>query len=161
MNALYCFFIFIIPLRLFHLYRHSLCISSDSFLNQLCTAYLQANAVLIFVIPNANMYHNCKLSLCVLANTAKVIIDIQDENDHPPVFSRSLYLGGVAEDAKTFTSVLQVQVWTHTHIQAAVGRWNIGICDNIIFKKAHLQIPAALHRSPLHHCHCDISSKFI
>ncbi|XP_035527225.1 protocadherin-15-like [Morone saxatilis] len=42
-------------------------------------------------------------------NTAKVIIDILDENDHPPVFSRSLYIGGVAEDAKTFTSVLQVQ----------------------------------------------------
>ncbi|XP_036937402.1 protocadherin-15-like isoform X3 [Acanthopagrus latus] len=42
-------------------------------------------------------------------NTAKVIIDIQDENDHPPVFSRALYIGGVAEDAKTFTSVLKVQ----------------------------------------------------
>ncbi|XP_068611043.1 protocadherin-15-like [Brachionichthys hirsutus] len=44
-------------------------------------------------------------------NTAKVVIDIQDENDHPPVFSRSLYIGGVAEDAKTFTSVLQVQAF--------------------------------------------------
>ncbi|XP_029697886.1 protocadherin-15-like isoform X3 [Takifugu rubripes] len=42
-------------------------------------------------------------------NTAKVIIDIRDENDHQPVFTRSLYIGGVAEDAKTFTSVLQVQ----------------------------------------------------
>ncbi|XP_034425619.1 protocadherin-15b isoform X2 [Hippoglossus hippoglossus] len=42
-------------------------------------------------------------------NTAKVMIDIQDENDHPPVFTTSLYIGGVAEDAKTFTSVLQVQ----------------------------------------------------
>nr|XP_019938424.1 PREDICTED: protocadherin-15-like [Paralichthys olivaceus] len=42
-------------------------------------------------------------------NTAKVVIDIQDENDHPPVFTTSLYIGGVAEDAKTFTSVLQVQ----------------------------------------------------
>uniref|UniRef100_A0A8C5GK80 Protocadherin-15-like n=1 Tax=Gouania willdenowi TaxID=441366 RepID=A0A8C5GK80_GOUWI len=42
-------------------------------------------------------------------NTAKVIISIQDENDHPPVFTRTLYIGGVAEDAKTFTSVLQVQ----------------------------------------------------
>lgn len=54
----------------------------------------------------------CKLCmcLCVLANTAKVVIDIQDENDHPPVFTQSLYIGGVAEDAKTFTSVLQVQV---------------------------------------------------
>ncbi|XP_029312580.1 protocadherin-15-like [Cottoperca gobio] len=42
-------------------------------------------------------------------NTARVVIDIQDENDHPPLFTRSLYIGGVAEDAKTFTSVLQVQ----------------------------------------------------
>uniref|UniRef100_A0A3P8XDD4 Cadherin domain-containing protein n=1 Tax=Esox lucius TaxID=8010 RepID=A0A3P8XDD4_ESOLU len=42
-------------------------------------------------------------------NTAKVFIDVQDENDNPPVFTRRLYLGGVAEDAKTFTSVLQVQ----------------------------------------------------
>ena len=60
--------------------------------------------------------------VCVPANTAKVMIDIQDENDHPPVFTTSLYIGGVAEDAKTFTSVLQVQVQiqrrytqTHTH----------------------------------------------
>lgn len=57
------------------------------------------------------MYHIVFLvCLCVLANTARVMIDVQDENDHPPVFTRSLYIGGVAEDAKTFTSVLQVQV---------------------------------------------------
>ncbi|XP_051968339.1 protocadherin-15b [Xyrauchen texanus] len=43
------------------------------------------------------------------SNTAKVFIDVQDENDNPPVFTKPLYLGGVAEDAKTFTSVLQVQ----------------------------------------------------
>uniref|UniRef100_A0A673FSM7 Protocadherin-15 n=1 Tax=Sinocyclocheilus rhinocerous TaxID=307959 RepID=A0A673FSM7_9TELE len=42
-------------------------------------------------------------------NTAKVFIDVQDENDHPPEFTKPFYLGGVAEDAKTFTSVLQVQ----------------------------------------------------
>lgn len=35
---------------------------------------------------------------------------MQDENDHPPEFTKPFYLGGVAEDAKTFTSVLQVQV---------------------------------------------------
>lgn len=50
------------------------------------------------------------MCVCALANTAKVVIDIQDENDHSPVFTRSLYIGGVTEDAKTFTSVLQVQV---------------------------------------------------
>ncbi|TRY94260.1 hypothetical protein DNTS_025329 [Danionella cerebrum] len=43
------------------------------------------------------------------SNTAKVVIDVQDENDHPPEFTQLFYLGGVAEDAKTFTSVLQVQ----------------------------------------------------
>uniref|UniRef100_A0AAQ4RZW9 Protocadherin-15 n=1 Tax=Gasterosteus aculeatus aculeatus TaxID=481459 RepID=A0AAQ4RZW9_GASAC len=42
-------------------------------------------------------------------NTAKVVIDIHDENDHPPVFTRSLYIGGVTEDAKTFTSILKIQ----------------------------------------------------
>ncbi|XP_041117437.1 protocadherin-15-like isoform X2 [Polyodon spathula] len=42
-------------------------------------------------------------------NTAKVFIEVQDENDHPPVFMKKLYLGGVAEDAKTFTSVLTVK----------------------------------------------------
>ncbi|XP_041123541.1 protocadherin-15-like isoform X1 [Polyodon spathula] len=42
-------------------------------------------------------------------NTAKVFIEVQDENDHPPVFTKTFYLGGVAEDAKTFTSVLTVK----------------------------------------------------
>ncbi|KAM6951588.1 LOW QUALITY PROTEIN: protocadherin-15b [Aplochiton taeniatus] len=42
-------------------------------------------------------------------NTAKVFIEVRDENDHPPVFTKPLYLGGVAEDAKTFTSVLTVE----------------------------------------------------
>ncbi|KAJ8248370.1 hypothetical protein GJAV_G00241300 [Gymnothorax javanicus] len=42
-------------------------------------------------------------------NTAKVFIEVQDENDHPPVFSRQLYLGGVAEDTRTFSSVLKVE----------------------------------------------------
>ncbi|MGH0173597.1 UNVERIFIED_CONTAM: hypothetical protein FKN15_066041 [Acipenser sinensis] len=45
-------------------------------------------------------------------NTAKVFIEVQDENDHPPVFTKTLYLGGVAEDAKTFTSVLTVKPTT-------------------------------------------------
>uniref|UniRef100_A0A3Q2SPV1 Protocadherin-related 15a n=1 Tax=Fundulus heteroclitus TaxID=8078 RepID=A0A3Q2SPV1_FUNHE len=41
-------------------------------------------------------------------NTAKVFIEIQDENDHPPVFSRKLYIGGVTEDTKIFSSVLKI-----------------------------------------------------
>ncbi|XP_015238860.1 PREDICTED: protocadherin-15-like [Cyprinodon variegatus] len=42
------------------------------------------------------------------SNTAKVFIDILDENDHPPVFSRKLYIGGVTEDTKIFSSVLKI-----------------------------------------------------
>ncbi|XP_047459724.1 protocadherin-15-like isoform X4 [Mugil cephalus] len=42
------------------------------------------------------------------SNTAKVYIEVQDENDHPPVFSRQLYIGGVTEDTKIFSSVLKI-----------------------------------------------------
>ncbi|KAJ3608412.1 hypothetical protein NHX12_025459, partial [Muraenolepis orangiensis] len=35
---------------------------------------------------------------------ARVVVDVADENDHPPLFSTPVYLGGVTEDAKTFTS---------------------------------------------------------
>ncbi|KAG7511495.1 protocadherin-15 isoform X5 [Solea senegalensis] len=41
-------------------------------------------------------------------NTAKVFIEVQDENDHPPVFTRTLYIGGVTEDTKIFSSVLKI-----------------------------------------------------
>uniref|UniRef100_A0A672J348 Protocadherin-15 n=1 Tax=Salarias fasciatus TaxID=181472 RepID=A0A672J348_SALFA len=41
-------------------------------------------------------------------NTAKVFIEVLDENDHPPVFSRKLYIGGVTEDTKLFSSVLKI-----------------------------------------------------
>uniref|UniRef100_A0A4W6CPD4 Protocadherin-related 15a n=1 Tax=Lates calcarifer TaxID=8187 RepID=A0A4W6CPD4_LATCA len=41
-------------------------------------------------------------------NTAKVFIEVQDENDHPPIFSRKLYIGGVTEDTKIFSSVLKI-----------------------------------------------------
>uniref|UniRef100_A0A7N8XB14 Protocadherin-related 15a n=1 Tax=Mastacembelus armatus TaxID=205130 RepID=A0A7N8XB14_9TELE len=41
-------------------------------------------------------------------NTAKVFIEVQDENDHPPIFSRTLYIGGVTEDTKIFSSVLKI-----------------------------------------------------
>lgn len=47
------------------------------------------------------------------ANTAKVFIEVQDENDHPPVFSRKLYIGGVTEDSKIFSSVLKIVVRKH------------------------------------------------
>lgn len=46
----------------------------------------------------------------IAANTAKVFIEVLDENDHPPVFSRKLYIGGVAEDTKIFSSVLKIVV---------------------------------------------------
>ncbi|XP_045020062.1 protocadherin-15 [Bubalus bubalis] len=43
------------------------------------------------------------------SNTAKVYIEIQDENDHPPVFQKKFYIGGVSEDARMFASVLRVK----------------------------------------------------
>ncbi|XP_033622511.1 protocadherin-15 isoform X5 [Fukomys damarensis] len=43
------------------------------------------------------------------SNTAKVYIEIQDENDHPPVFQKQFYIGGVSEDARMFASVLRVK----------------------------------------------------
>uniref|UniRef100_A0A8C8BQX5 Protocadherin-15 n=1 Tax=Oncorhynchus tshawytscha TaxID=74940 RepID=A0A8C8BQX5_ONCTS len=42
-------------------------------------------------------------------NSAKVYIEVHDENDHPPVFTRKFYIGGVAEDANTFSSVLKIK----------------------------------------------------
>ncbi|XP_060225350.1 protocadherin-15 isoform X1 [Meriones unguiculatus] len=43
------------------------------------------------------------------SNTAKVYIEIRDENDHPPVFQKKFYIGGVSEDARMFTSVFRVK----------------------------------------------------
>ncbi|XP_062959083.1 protocadherin-15 isoform X2 [Cynocephalus volans] len=43
------------------------------------------------------------------SNTAKVYIEIEDENDHPPVFQKKFYIGGVSEDARMFASVLRVK----------------------------------------------------
>uniref|UniRef100_A0A452IYB6 Protocadherin-15 n=1 Tax=Gopherus agassizii TaxID=38772 RepID=A0A452IYB6_9SAUR len=43
------------------------------------------------------------------SNTAKVFIEVQDENDHAPVFTKKLYIGGVSEDAKMFSSVMKVK----------------------------------------------------
>lgn len=60
--------------------------------------------------PHSFLIPNSIRRACISGNTAVVVIDVQDENDHSPVFTTSLYIGGVAEDAKTFTSVLQVQV---------------------------------------------------
>lgn len=50
------------------------------------------------------------LFFLLAANTAKVFIEVRDENDHPPVFSRPLYIGGVTEDTKIFSSVLKIVV---------------------------------------------------
>ncbi|XP_053804621.1 protocadherin-15 isoform X11 [Vidua chalybeata] len=43
------------------------------------------------------------------SNTAKVFIEVKDENDHAPVFSKKMYIGGVSEDARMFSSVLKVK----------------------------------------------------
>ncbi|KAM9379881.1 protocadherin-15 isoform 1-T1 [Phaethornis superciliosus] len=43
------------------------------------------------------------------SNTARVFIEVKDENDHAPVFTKNLYIGGVSEDARMFSSVLKVK----------------------------------------------------
>ncbi|NWI88728.1 PCD15 protein, partial [Pitta sordida] len=43
------------------------------------------------------------------SNTAKVFIEVKDENDHVPLFTKKMYIGGVSEDAKMFSSVLKVK----------------------------------------------------
>ncbi|XP_014822114.1 PREDICTED: protocadherin-15, partial [Calidris pugnax] len=43
------------------------------------------------------------------SNTAKVFVEVQDENDHAPVFTKKMYIGGVSEDARMFSSVLKVK----------------------------------------------------
>ncbi|KAM6956436.1 protocadherin-15-like [Aplochiton taeniatus] len=66
------------------------------------TSYvLRVQADSLFVIQSS-------LRVPSKSNTAKVFIFVEDENDHPPVFSRKLYIGGVSEDTKTFTSVLKI-----------------------------------------------------
>lgn len=45
-----------------------------------------------------------------LGNTAKVFVEVKDENDHVPVFTKKMYIGGVSEDARMFSSVLKVKV---------------------------------------------------
>lgn len=55
------------------------------------------------------------LLIASTANTAKVFIEVEDENDHPPVFSRKLYIGGVTEDTKIFSSVLKIAVRMQMH----------------------------------------------
>ena len=60
-----------------------------------------------FPVSNLNKIY----TICYLpGNTAKVYIEIQDENDHPPVFQKKFYIGGVSEDARMFASVLRVKV---------------------------------------------------
>ncbi|NXL26161.1 PCD15 protein, partial [Setophaga kirtlandii] len=43
------------------------------------------------------------------SNTAKVFVEVKDENDHAPVFTKKTYIGGVSEDARMFSSVLKVK----------------------------------------------------
>ncbi|XP_061421297.1 protocadherin-15 isoform X4 [Lethenteron reissneri] len=43
------------------------------------------------------------------SNSAIVIVYVKDENDNAPLFNQTLYLGGVTEETRTFTSVLQVK----------------------------------------------------
>lgn len=63
------------------------------------------------------------------ANTAKVFIEVEDENDHPPVFSRKLYIGGVTEDTKIFSSVLKIAVRMQMHhsLIYTITGWKVSV----------------------------------
>lgn len=58
---------------------------------------------------DCQMFYAC-FSFPALGNTARVFIEVKDENDHAPVFTKKMYIGGVSEDAKMFSSVLKVKV---------------------------------------------------
>ncbi|KAM9325027.1 protocadherin-15 [Gastrophryne carolinensis] len=59
------------------------------------------------------------------SNTAVVYIEIQDENDHAPQFSKKLYLGGVSEDARMFASVLKVKTTDKDTGNYSMNRYNL------------------------------------
>lgn len=55
-----------------------------------------------------------------------MFIEVQDENDHPPVFSKMLYIGGVTEDTKIFSSVLKIVVRKYP-------LWSLVLCRVFFF----------------------------
>ncbi|XP_060747515.1 protocadherin-15b [Tachysurus vachellii] len=67
------------------------------------------NSYMLRVEANSMRVISSNLRAPAKSNTAKVFIEVQDENDHPPIFTKPFYLAGVTEDAKTFTSILQVE----------------------------------------------------
>uniref|UniRef100_A0A8C4YVW9 Protocadherin-related 15a n=1 Tax=Gadus morhua TaxID=8049 RepID=A0A8C4YVW9_GADMO len=69
---------------------------------------VQADSMLVVMANFRVPSKSCCVPVLPPANTAKVFIDVHDENDHRPVFTRRLYIGGVAEDTKTFSSVLKI-----------------------------------------------------
>uniref|UniRef100_A0A8C6VWQ5 Protocadherin-related 15a n=1 Tax=Nothobranchius furzeri TaxID=105023 RepID=A0A8C6VWQ5_NOTFU len=72
---------------------------------------VQADSMLVVMsnlrVPSKNVRVPYPIPKAELANTAKVFIQLEDENDNPPIFPRPLYIGGVTEDTKIFTSVLK------------------------------------------------------
>lgn len=76
--------------------------------------FLRLFVCLFFALYNFNnvfiLIRSTYVSFSLLGNTAKVFIEVQDENDHAPVFTKKLYIGGVSEDARMFASVLRVKV---------------------------------------------------
>lgn len=72
-----------------------------------------------FVFHRARHIRHPLFFIFSAANTAKVFIEVLDENDHPPVFTRSLYIGGVTEDTKIFSSVLKIVVRRDTQTTSA------------------------------------------
>uniref|UniRef100_A0A8C6YCN5 Protocadherin-15 n=1 Tax=Naja naja TaxID=35670 RepID=A0A8C6YCN5_NAJNA len=73
-------------------------------------------------------------------NTAKIFIEVQDENDHAPIFTKKIYIGGVSEDARMFSSVIKVKVGIMLNNPSLSIFCLKSFSFNIVLFKVHLDL---------------------
>nr|XP_006812420.1 PREDICTED: protocadherin-15-like [Saccoglossus kowalevskii] len=77
------------------------------------------------------------------SNIAEVIIELEDINDNPPMFTQSKYIGGVNEDASPFTDVLKVWVLDADEGPSGEANYSIkrdGISNDEVLQASYFQI---------------------